>query len=293
MSRLWSTSKIALCEWSRFATFNPRELDADISPIASVYHSRNMKKILETLKLKWTEYLLEIFVITFGILGAFGLNNWNEVRKEAAKEQQILGQLIEEYHLNLLQLDQKIRHRKKIIKAANTLLEYVDKPTGIVQDSINAQLSILIGNPTYKPILNNLINSGDIRLIKNEDLKQLLISWPSNILSVNEPEQMWADVMEQSLIPFLIDVGILRESLFKWWNDEQNTEWILEGDGTNPFAKTANRKMNSDEMLRNKEVEGISSWAVSLNHSGNIQSQILRKRILKIIALLEQSIDKE
>ena len=52
-----------------------------------------MKKILETLKRKWAEYLLEIIVIMIGILGAFTLNNWNERRKESKQKVIILTHL--------------------------------------------------------------------------------------------------------------------------------------------------------------------------------------------------------
>ena len=44
-----------------------------------------MKKILETLRAKWAEFLLEILVIVVGILVAFILDSWNQ--KIAMKRQ--------------------------------------------------------------------------------------------------------------------------------------------------------------------------------------------------------------
>jgi len=49
-----------------------------------------MKKILETLKQKWADYLLEILVIMIGIIGAFILNNWHVERKDRKETEDIL-----------------------------------------------------------------------------------------------------------------------------------------------------------------------------------------------------------
>lgn len=50
-----------------------------------------MNKILQHLRSEWYKYALEILVITFGILGAFALNNWNESRKTEKRFRTILS----------------------------------------------------------------------------------------------------------------------------------------------------------------------------------------------------------
>lgn len=56
-----------------------------------------MKRIIEAFKEKWPYYSLELLVITFGILLAFGLNatyqNWNEDRKVYKFESELLAEL--------------------------------------------------------------------------------------------------------------------------------------------------------------------------------------------------------
>lgn len=52
-----------------------------------------MKIILNHLKENWIKYGFETIVIIIGILGAYSLNSWNEVRKEKIKEIELLVEL--------------------------------------------------------------------------------------------------------------------------------------------------------------------------------------------------------
>jgi len=244
---------------------------------------------------KYLKYAIgEIVLVMVGILLALQVNNWNEIRKDSIKEQQILKQLTEEYNSNFLQLEQKIAHRKKIIEASTKVLQYIDKPLNINNDSLYSQLNVMIGNPTFKPIENNLVNSGDILLIKNKKLNQLLTTWSSNVIHIKEIENIWNKEMWESVIPLFNNFGILREGFYKWWNDEQNIKWVLEGTFINPFQKpNSNKALKASEILERKELEGIASMAVSVNYAANLQSQVLRKQILEILELLNNEITEE
>ena len=55
-----------------------------------------MKRLFKTFSEKWPEDLLEILVITIGILGAFALNSWQATKSEKAARQITLQRLEED-----------------------------------------------------------------------------------------------------------------------------------------------------------------------------------------------------
>ncbi len=65
----------------------------------------------------------------------------------------------------------------------------------------------------------------------------------------------------------------------------------MEGSASSPFEKqNLDKTVDVSDILINKELEGVVSVAISLNQSANIQSQVLRKRIIEILELLAQDI---
>ena len=82
-----------------------------------------MKKILETLNQKWTEYLLEILVIVVGIIVAFTLNNWNEKRKQASNFDKLIDGLENEIRENLEEANYEISGARNVQIIASRILQ--------------------------------------------------------------------------------------------------------------------------------------------------------------------------
>jgi len=149
-----------------------------------------MKKILETLKLKWAEYLLETIVIVIGILGAFALNNWNEDKNDLKKEYILLQQLKADFETNQQLIEEGLEEQNYFTIILQLTLNHtgpeVEMPEPEVLDSIDnldyTTLELVYGT------INLILTTDQMDFLKSDVLKTLLSSFPGLYNSYKEYE---------------------------------------------------------------------------------------------------------
>ena len=246
---------------------------------------------------KFRKYLVyavgEIVLVVLGILIALQINNWNEYRKERQKETELLLQIQTEYQSNLEQLDEKIRMRNDLIKSGLTLMEYQDFPNRRNEDSILAHLEATRIAPTFDPINDDIIGSGQIHLIQNKKLKNLLTRWSSEVVQVTEEEVLWNNYRLHHYYPFLAKLGLLRTLEYLFW--EKNTLQTFQLDKRKVEKlplKPSLRSPDISSLFENPEFESHLAYCSSLNALTNSQSLALRKNIIEILSLIDEELTK-
>ena len=147
-----------------------------------------MKKLLETLQRKWAEYLLEMFVITFGIIGAFMLNSWNEGRVN-------YNHAIDYHRRILVNFDQLIdQNQSRLLKSQNILDAVVHSidllQSGVLSSSDRETFEFAIINygrfivtDQKVLILQEMNSNGDLDLIYNTDIRNELIKFNARLIA--------------------------------------------------------------------------------------------------------------
>ncbi|MCR9253723.1 MAG: DUF6090 family protein [bacterium] len=233
----------------------------------------------------------EITLVVIGILIALQVNNWNELTKSNKKERILLLQLKEEYQNNLLQLNSKIELRKKVIFSSLKLLKHIDNTEAINRDSIIYYISQSNFSPTFDPVTNQIITSGDFNLLKNQKLKKKLSTWTSDLIQVKEEEDAWNEFKNNVRTPFLVKHNIARDLYSIVWNHNQmNDTFIDETSSSQLSLSTSIKAINYDSIVRIPEFESILAVGISRNTIANIQSYTLQMEIDSIVALIDESL---
>ena len=139
---------------------------------------------------KFSKYLLyaigEIVLVVIGILIALQINNWNEQRKQQKIEQDYLLSLQSEFNTNMDKINFSIAENETIIKGVNGLLNLFDNEVldTVSNKYLNQSFRSVFGNQMkFRPstgVLNDIISSGNLNIIKNQKLRQRLASFESS-----------------------------------------------------------------------------------------------------------------
>ena len=143
---------------------------------------------------KYLKYAIgEIILVVIGILIALSINNWNQQRIQNDEEQRALLNLKQDFEYNQFTLDSVSKKTIKNIEQQFVILNHTgSKPKPNSELEFNILLNALTDSKEFLPrnsYLSNLINSGNLGIIKNENLRNKLSSWNSVYENIKQQEE--------------------------------------------------------------------------------------------------------
>ncbi len=137
----------------------------------------------------------EIILVVIGILIALSINNWNEQYKTNKTALAYLNSLHEEFEFNLALLDSTISVAQELSKGAEDMRTLFDPQVldTVSEQRIGRAFGELNREAVYTPsngVLSEIISSGNLKILDNENLKQHLASFEKKVerLHVQEDE---------------------------------------------------------------------------------------------------------
>jgi len=169
---------------------------------------------------KFGKYLLyavgEIILVVIGILIALQINNNNEERKIKIKELSYLANIKADSHLNLTELKAYILTRERSVNSAETILELFENIENVDPEDFNFHnLNVQIWYPFNKNnnAYQELINSGNLAIISNDSIKNLLINMELNYKQIEFIERHMRQDFESYLYPIYFSITDLQSDI--------------------------------------------------------------------------------
>ena len=159
----------------------------------------------------------EILLVVIGILIALQVNNWSEQQKLKTSEQQVLKSLLKEFQYNQEILEKTILRNKENLAVAQNLGNYTGPHLPQIDEKELSQSMVGVFKymVNYLPSMGTLydvINSGKLSLISNQELRSELAAFEAETDNVHRQEN---DVKAEQNVAhaFFITEGNFRRHL--------------------------------------------------------------------------------
>jgi hypothetical protein len=173
---------------------------------------------------RWGFLFTEMVLIVASILLAFALDSWWDERKTREEEREILIGLHDEFTYGRGLLIDRIEQHETDLRKLETLLAatHEGKWTSNVF-SIDATLAAMIAPPTTdlgRGVLDALISSGRIELLRNRELRVLLAGWANVFGEVSDDEHMSRALVFDRVVPYMIEHAVpISGPMGEWWGE--------------------------------------------------------------------------
>ncbi len=161
----------------------------------------------------------EMLLVILGILIALQIDNWNDDRKDRAKEQLILSELHSEFLQNKAQLEAVVNGHWASYRDIHWVInQFPIDPERTDLDSLNHYLfnlqdgACVLGHWTFNPSntsIDALSKSGTFDIITNNELRKKLLSWESILKDYLEEEEAMIQFLIETLVPYFRERGAL------------------------------------------------------------------------------------
>jgi len=192
-----------------------------------LFRKIRQKMLSENKFRKYITYAVgEVILVVIGILIAVSINNWNQERQLKNEEKVILKNIHTEFLENKNALKLGLETNNQSCKATITLLNLVgQKRERIQKQNLDSLIYVMLESDSFTPsenTISDLLQSGKLQLLQNDNLKNLLYKWTRNLKKTNVSFNRAEIQMDNELVPYLTDHYSMKDidmyGILKWQN---------------------------------------------------------------------------
>jgi hypothetical protein len=240
---------------------------------------------------KYLKYAIgEIILVVIGILIALSINNWNIERLERKNEGLILQDLKVEFLENLKDAERVYKGNVGIVSAMSEIQKNIAQEN-FKQQELDSLMYYVFDWFDYTPkpgASNNLINSGNLNLIRNKELRKLLTLWSGVDADLDDDESLAINYSQDVIIPFIAEwfpIGNLEKF------DDLESYYQREDINQIKFSPMPNLAYDAEVLLLNKTFQShISAKKLYARHNAMECIKVVYT-CRTILELIEQEIE--
>jgi hypothetical protein len=229
-----------------------------------------------------SQYIPEGVLIIVSILIAFAIDAWWDERQDRSEETRILEALRSEFQENADRLPTHIRIRESDAEHARVLVEQI-QTVGLGGRVIVTpeQLMSFTVHGSFDPTrgaFDAMLQSGDLRFIESQTLRQRLVRWPMLVADAVENDHFLRSTAAPRAFDYLaerVDLGLVDQIVrCKYENSVEDC----------PSA--------SFELKATSELSGIVAHIRGWSAESGAELEIVRKEALDLVQQLDEELAK-